>query len=176
MMSTRTINTSKAAPMSDNPFTHLDDSGDARMVNVGAKSVTQRQATASVVCHMLASTAQAIRQDQIAKGNVLQVARLAAIGAAKRTDELIPLCHGLPLDGVDVSFSWASEIQLRIEVSVAATAKTGVEMEAMVAASIAALTVYDMCKAVDRSMVIADLQLERKSGGSRGEFIRNTES
>ena len=161
--------------MSDQAFTHLDDSGDARMVHVGSKPITQRQATASVVCHMQYSTAEAIRQDQIAKGNVLQVARLAAIGAAKRTDELIPLCHSLPLEGVEVSFDWASADRLRIEVTVSATAKTGVEMESMVAASVAALTVYDMCKAVDRTMVIADLKLERKSGGVRGDFIRNTE-
>lgn len=162
--------------MAENHFTHLDDSGDARMVHVGHKPVTSREATASVVCQMQLATAEAIRQDQIAKGNVLQVAKLAAIGAAKRTDELIPLCHGIALDGVEVNFEWIEDSRLRIEVTVAATAKTGVEMEAMVAASIAALTVYDMCKAVDRSMEIADLRLERKSGGARGDYVRNSES
>ncbi len=173
---TKTNSTPKAISMAKNQFTHLDDSGDARMVHVGQKPVTYREATASVVCQMQLATAEAIRQDQIAKGNVLQVARLAAIGAAKRTDELIPLCHGLALDGVEVNFVWIDDSRLRIDVAVAATAKTGVEMEAMVAASIAALTVYDMCKAVDRSMVIADLRLERKSGGARGEYVRNPES
>lgn len=162
--------------MAEHNFTHLDDSGDARMVHVGQKPVTCREATASVCCQMQAATADAIRRDQIAKGNVLQVARLAAIGGAKRTDELIPLCHGLALDGVDVRFQWVDESRLRIEVTVSATAKTGVEMEAMVAASIAALTVYDMCKAVDRSMVIADLKLERKSGGARGDYVRDSEN
>lgn len=153
-------------------FTHLDTTGNAKMVNVSRKPITDRLACASVVCKMQLATAEAVRQDQISKGNVLQVARLAAIGASKRTDELIPLCHSIGLDGVDVRFEWPEPRSLKILVSVQANARTGVEMEAMVAASIAALTVYDMCKAIDRTMVVTDLQLESKSGGTRGDFRR----
>ena len=121
---------------------------------------------------MRIETAYAIRNNQLTKGEVLQVARLAAIGAAKRTDELIPLRHSLGLDAVEVSFEWSSETQLKISVTTQSTSRTGVEMEAMVAASIAALTVYDMCKAIDREMTIGSIQLESKSGGTRGDYQR----
>lgn len=121
---------------------------------------------------MQPGTAQAIRNNQLSKGEVLQVARLAAIGAAKRTDELIPLCHSLGLDSVEVNFEWASETELKISVTTQSTSRTGVEMEAMVAASIAALTVYDMCKAIDREMIVSNVQLESKSGGTRGDYQR----
>jgi cyclic pyranopterin monophosphate synthase len=153
-------------------LTHLDASGDARMVNVGDKQVSLRQATASASCVMQLATAEAIRSDQIGKGNVLQVARLAGIGAAKRTDELIPLCHSIGLESVEVDFDWTDPQTLRIAVHTKATAKTGVEMEAMVAASIAAVTVYDMCKAIDREMQITQVKLLSKSGGTRGDFQR----
>ncbi len=106
------------------------------------------------------------------KGDVLSVARIAAIQAAKRTDELIPLCHSLPLDGVQVEFQWLSQTELKILVTASVTAQTGVEMEALVGASLAALTVYDMCKAVDRSLSIESIVLESKSGGASGDYQR----
>jgi cyclic pyranopterin monophosphate synthase len=155
------------------PFSHLDASGDAQMVNVGSKQISVRQASATASCLMKASTADAIRADQIGKGNVLQVARLAAISAAKRTDELIPLCHSIGLDSVTVEFNWPNPQHLRIVVLTQATARTGVEMEALVAASIAALTVYDMCKSIDREMQITQVEVLSKSGGSRGDFQRS---
>ncbi len=153
-------------------LTHIDETGAARMVDVGQKPVARRTATATVVCRMLSETAEQIQQNTLKKGDVLSVARLAAIQAAKRTDELIPLCHSLPLDGVDVEFQWLSRERLKIAVTVSVTARTGVEMEAMVGASIAGLTVYDMCKAVDRSMSLEEVSLESKSGGTRGDFRR----
>ena len=155
-----------------NGLSHIDESGAARMVDVGEKPITRRRATATVVCRMLKETAEQIQQNTLKKGDVLSVARLAAIQAAKRTDELIPLCHGLPLDGVEVDFQWLSDERLKISVTVNVTARTGVEMEAMVGASIAGLTVYDMCKAVDRSMTLEEVSLESKSGGTRGDYRR----
>jgi len=158
------------------PFSHLDAQGSARMVNVGDKPVTQRRASASAICEMNRLTADAIRAGQIGKGDVLQVARLAAISASKRTDELIPLCHSLGLDSVEVEFHWLDPQQLQIVVHVQATAKTGVEMEAMLAASVGALTVYDMCKSSDRALRIMNLQLISKSGGVRGDYAREKEA
>jgi cyclic pyranopterin phosphate synthase len=146
------------------------------MVDVVNKPVTLRQAMASATCFMAEPTARAIKANQLTKGDVLQVARLAAICSAKRTDELIPLCHSLGLDDVKVAFHWPSPTELRIEVQTQATSRTGVEMEAMVGASIAALTVYDMCKSIDREMQIGRIQLEIKSGGSRGQYQRNDRS
>ena len=143
------------------------------MVDVGGKPISRRTATATVVCRMLAQTAEKIQQNTLKKGDVLSVARLAAIQAAKRTDELIPLCHSLPLDGVEVDFQWLSCERLKILVTVSVTARTGVEMEAMVGASIAGLTVYDMCKAVDRSMSLEEVKLESKTGGTRGDYRRS---
>lgn len=157
---------------SNQSLTHLDADGKARMVNVSDKQITKRCATASAVCRMSHSAAQAIQRNQIAKGDALQVAKIAAIGAAKRTDELIPLCHSLGLDGIEVQFEWLDDQTLKVLVQTQATARTGVEMEAMVAASVAALTVYDMCKAIDREMVISNVLLEAKSGGVRGDYER----
>ncbi len=154
-------------------FSHLDQAGKARMVDVGEKSVTRRTATASAVCAMNIATAEAIRCNLIRKGDVLQVARLAAIGAAKRTDELIPLCHTVPLDSIDVQFEWLEPTRLQVIATSAATGRTGVEMEALVAASIAALTVYDMCKSSDRELRVELIQLESKSGGIHGDFRRD---
>ena len=154
-------------------LSHIDDQGSAHMVDVGDKSVTRRQATAQAVCVMNAETAQAVRNNTLRKGDVLQVARLAAIAAAKRTDELIPLCHTLPLESVGVHFQWLDDVRLQIQVTTAATARTGVEMEAMVAASLAALTIYDMCKSSDRQLTIEQVQLLNKSGGARGDFHRS---
>lgn len=156
-------------------LTHFDAEGRSRMVDVGSKDVTIRAARASAVVRMARSTLEVIRTRAAAKGDVLEVARLAGIMAAKRTAELIPLCHSLPLDSVAVDFSFSDDRTLRIECTARATARTGVEMEALVAASTAALTVYDMCKAIDRGMVVDSLQLEEKSGGRSGHYIRRME-
>lgn len=159
----------------DDKLTHIDENGSARMVDVGSKPISHRTAVAEATCEMLPKTADAIRENSLKKGDVLQVARIAAIGAAKRTDELIPLCHSLPLDSVVVDFGWESSSRLKISVTVATTGKTGVEMEAMVAASVASLTVYDMCKAIDRSMKLTNVVLISKSGGVRGDYHRTEE-
>ena len=153
-------------------LTHFDASGASRMVDVGAKDVTQRMARASGKVVMLPATLDLIRNRGHRKGDVLEVARLAGIMAAKKTGDLIPLCHPLPLDGVTIDFQFVDDQTLRIEATALVTAKTGVEMEALAAVSVAALTVYDMCKAVDRGMVINAIQLEEKSGGRSGHFIR----
>ncbi len=155
-----------------NQFSHFGDDGASRMVDVSAKPISSRQARASGRVRMLAATLARVREGQAAKGDVLKVARLAGIMAAKRTAELIPLCHTLPLDSVAIDFQFVGDTTLRIEATVRATARTGVEMEALTAASVAALTVYDMCKAVDRAMQIESLQLEEKSGGRSGHFVR----
>ena len=153
-------------------LSHIDEAGAARMVDVGEKPVTRRTATATVVCRMLPETARQIQLNSLKKGDVLSVARLAAIQATKRTDELIPLCHSLPIDGVKVDFEWLSSERLKIAVTVSVTARTGVEMEAMVGASIAGLTVYDMCKAIDRTLSLEEVSLAAKSGGTHGDFRR----
>jgi len=153
-------------------LTHFDDAGASRMVNVGGKPVTHRTATASAVVTMQAETLTTIRDRKISKGDVLEVARLAGIMAAKRTDELIPLCHVLPLDAVRLTYEFPSEQSVRLLATVETHAKTGVEMEALTAVTIAALTVYDMCKAMDRGMVIGPVQLEQKDGGASGRFQR----
>jgi cyclic pyranopterin phosphate synthase len=153
-------------------LTHFDASGASRMVDVGDKPVTLRTATASGIVQMQPATLEIIRSGSAKKGNVLEVARLAGIMAAKRTDELIPLCHSLPLDGVEIAFEFEDHDRLRIVATTRVTARTGVEMESLVAVSVAALTVYDMCKAVDRGMTIGRVQLEAKSGGRSGDFQR----
>lgn len=153
-------------------FTHLDDSGAAQMVDVGAKPATLRLATAEARVKMAPATAEAIRENRTNKGEVLQVARLAGIMAAKRTAELIPLCHVLPLEKVEVQFAFLEPTLLQITATARVTAKTGVEMEALTAASVAALTVYDMCKAIDREMEITQVRLLQKSGGHSADFVR----
>jgi cyclic pyranopterin phosphate synthase len=153
-------------------LSHFDAQGASRMVDVGAKPITLRQARASGRVRMAAATQGLIRNGGGAKGNVLEVARLAGILAAKRTAELIPLCHGLALDGVTLDFAFPDPEHVCLEATARATARTGVEMEALVAASVAALTIYDMCKAVDRGMVIEQVQLEEKSGGRSGHYRR----
>lgn len=158
-----------------NPLTHFDDQGASRMVDVGDKPVTQRMAKASARVRMAEATLQLVQSGSGKKGNVLEVARLAGIMAAKRTDELIPLCHSLPLDAVVISFDFPDSQTIAISAIARVTAKTGVEMEAMIAASIAALTIYDMCKAVDRGIVIEQVRLEEKSGGRSGHFVRGGE-
>ena len=153
-------------------LTHFDDSGASRMVDVGEKAVTSRMASASGKVVMQPETLRRIKDRGFAKGDVLEVARLAGIMAAKRTGDLIPLCHPLPLDGVTLEFSFPNEKSVAIAAEVRVTAKTGVEMEALAAVSVAALTIYDMCKAMDRGMVISDIRLEAKSGGRSGHFVR----
>ena len=153
-------------------LTHFDASGASRMVDVGAKPVTARVARASGRVRMQPETLARIRNRDLAKGDVLEVARLAGIMAAKRTDEWIPLCHSLPLDAVAIEYSFPDEQTVAIAADVRVTARTGVEMEALVAVSATALTIYDMCKAIDRGMVIEQIQLEEKSGGRSGHYIR----
>jgi cyclic pyranopterin phosphate synthase len=153
-------------------LTHFDSSGASRMVDVGAKAVTDRLARASGLVRMLPATLKRIQDRGFAKGDVLEVARLAGIMAAKRTGDLIPLCHPLPLDAVAIAFAFPDERTVRIEAEVRVTAKTGVEMEALLAVSVAALTVYDMCKAIDRGMSIERVQLDEKQGGKSGHFVR----
>ncbi|MFO0785927.1 MAG: cyclic pyranopterin monophosphate synthase MoaC [Phycisphaerales bacterium] len=152
-----------------NKLSHLDEANRAKMVDVGSKPVTARAATAEAIVQISNELAAAIRENKIAKGNILEVARLAGIQAAKRTDQLIPLCHSLPLDSVDVDISLEGN-SVHIKATARATARTGVEMEALTAASVAALTIYDMGKAIDRSMVISSIRLLAKSGGTRGDY------
>lgn len=142
------------------------------MVDVGDKDVTVRRARASGRIRMRPETLRLIRDREVAKGDVLEVARLAGMMAAKRTGELIPLCHALPLDAVSLSFDYPDDATVAIEAEARATARTGVEMEALVAVAIAAATIYDMCKSVDRAMVIDRVRLEEKSGGRSGHFVR----
>lgn len=142
------------------------------MVDVGAKAVTRRTAVASAAVSMSGETLTLVRDKRAAKGDVLEVARLAGIMAAKKTSELIPLCHPLQLESVKIDFSFPDAATLGIAATVCVEAKTGVEMEALTAASVAALTVYDMCKSVDRGMTIGPIQLEEKSGGRSGEWRR----
>jgi cyclic pyranopterin phosphate synthase len=156
--------------MSD--LTHFDEHGGSRMVDTSDKPETLRQARASGRVRMAAATAALIRDRGVAKGDVFEVARLAGIMAAKRTGELIPLCHPLPLTSVALDLRFENAELLRIEATVRVFGRTGVEMEALTAVSVAALTVYDMCKAVDRSMTIERIQLEEKSGGRSGSYRR----
>ena len=153
--------------------THFDSDGDAHMVDVAGKPVTLRVAVASGSIEMLPSTADVILGRTAEKGDVIGVARIAAIQATKCTQQLIPLCHAIPIEAVSVDFDWPQPTRLRCRVEVRTTAKTGVEMEAMTAASVACLTVYDMAKSTDREMKIGPIQLERKSGGKRGDFARD---
>ena len=150
-------------------LSHYDDAGSARMVDVSAKSATKREAEASAFVAMKPAVQAALPNNP--KGNPLEVARIAGIMAAKRTAELIPMCHPLPLAHVDIDVRLC-ENGVAITSKVTTTAETGVEMEALVAASVAALTVYDMCKAVDKGIEIREIVLERKSGGKSGDYRR----
>jgi cyclic pyranopterin phosphate synthase len=157
--------------MSDR-LTHFDAEGRAVMVDVGAKAVTDRSATARARVVMLPATLAMIRAGTAKKGDVLGVARLAGIMAAKRTADLIPLCHPLPITSVTIDLEPAGDDAVEIAATVKTTGQTGVEMEALTAASVAALTVYDMCKAVDRAMRIEGLRVVAKSGGKSGDFTQ----
>ncbi len=158
-----------------NGFTHLDESGRARMVDVSDKDVTRREATARATVLMQPETARLIASGEVAKGDVLAVAQVAGVMAAKRTPDLIPLCHPLPISGVEMAFDLDVEnAQLEIRATVRVSSRTGVEMEALTAVSVAALTVYDMCKAVDRGMTLTNIELLHKAGGKSGEFVRQS--
>ena len=155
-------------------LSHFDAGGNARMVDVCAKGETERVAVANATVLMQPATLALIRDKKAAKGDVLAVAQLAGIMAAKRTPDLIPLCHPLSLSAVEVKLSLdADRHSVEIEATCKLKGRTGVEMEALTAASVAALTVYDMCKAVDRGMVISDVKLVHKSGGKSGTFDRD---
>ena len=158
--------------MTDNPYlTHLDEKGVARMVDVGAKPDTERVAVASGAVYMKPATLVLIQQGALKKGDVLTVARIAGIMAAKKTSELIPLCHPLALTHLDVDLTLdMAASAVRIIASARTTGKTGVEMEALTAVSVAALTVYDMAKAVDREMCLSDIRLLEKHGGQHGDY------
>jgi cyclic pyranopterin phosphate synthase len=153
-------------------LTHLDESGRARMVDVGEKPVTSRRAVASGEVRMLPATLTLLTDGDLPKGDALAVARVAGIMAAKKTGELIPLCHPLGVDSVVVDLSPSGPDTLRIVATVSVTGRTGVEMEALTAVSVAALTVYDMCKAVDKEMTIGAIRLDEKSGGRSGDYKR----
>ena len=157
-------------------LSHLDEQGRARMVDVGAKAETARVATARGRVRMLPQTLGLVLAGGVAKGDVIAVARIAGIMAAKRTGELIPLCHPLPITSVDVDITPdEAAAALDIEATARIVGRTGVEMEALTAVSVAALTIYDMCKAVDRGMTIEGVRLVHKAGGKSGEYRREGE-
>ena len=146
-------------------LTHLDAQGQANMVDVGAKAETRRTAEAAATLTMQEETLQKIKEASLKKGDALAAARIAGIMAAKRTFELIPLCHNIPIERAEITFADNGENELYIRASLACSYKTGIEMEALTAVSVAALTVYDMCKAIDRGMVIGEIRLVSKTGG-----------
>jgi len=153
-------------------FTHFDEHGQSRMVDVSEKTVTQREAVARGCVQMQPKTFEMILNKAMSKGDVLEVARIAGIMGAKQTSALIPLCHPLNLNSVEIAYYLHAErAEIEIEATARVTAKTGVEMEALTAVTVAALTIYDMCKAVDRGMVISDIRLIKKSGGKSGVFL-----
>jgi len=154
-------------------WTHFDERGASRMVDTSDKPESLRQARASGLVRMATATLNLIRDRKLAKGDVLEVARLAGIMAAKRTGELIPLCHPLPITAATVDFAFENDGLLRIDATVRIFGRTGVEMEALTAVGVAALTIYDMCKSADRGMIIENIRLEEKSGGRSGTFQRS---
>lgn len=160
--------------MSD--FTHLNDQGRAKMVDVSQKDVTKRTATAHSSITVNHEIYHQIVNNTASKGNVLNTAQIAGIMAAKNTADIIPMCHPLPLTGIDIHFNWLTDNDqyiLNIEATVKTTGKTGVEMEALTAASVTALTIYDMTKAVNKGMIIGETYLEAKSGGKSGDYTRS---
>lgn len=152
-------------------FSHVDEEGRIQMVDTSSKSPTPRHAVASARVLMSSDTVAAVQEHRTPKGDPLEAARLAGIMGAKRTSELIPLCHPLPLTHVDVKAT-VKTYGIYLESTVSTNAQTGVEMEALTAVSVAALTIYDMCKALDKGIVISDVRLERKTGGKSGDFVR----
>ena len=159
--------------MEQDKLSHLDKDGSANMVDISEKNITTRAAYASCVVFLSEKAYQLVKKNQIEKGNVLNIAKIAAISASKKTHDLIPLCHQIPLSKVDVEFILNDEKNTIIIQSTALTDwKTGVEMEALTAVSIASLTIYDMCKSVDKSIKITDIKLDKKTGGKSGSYIR----
>ncbi|MFN0107764.1 MAG: cyclic pyranopterin monophosphate synthase MoaC [Blastocatellia bacterium] len=156
-------------------LSHLDEEGRIQMVDVGAKATTTRTAEASGFVQMSPATVAAIRERRTPKGDPLETARLAGIMAAKRTAELIPLCHSLALSHADIKITLADE-GAQIWATASTSAQTGVEMEALTAVSVAALTLYDMCKAIEKAMTIGEIRLERKTGGKSGEWKRSAQN
>ena len=152
-------------------LSHVDDQGRVRMVDTGYKESTSRRAVASARVLMAGETVQALREHRTPKGDPLEAARIAGIMAAKKTSELIPLCHPLPLTHIDVQAS-IEETGVALEAEVSTNAQTGVEMEALTAVSVAALTIYDMCKALEKGITITDVRLESKTGGKSGDYRR----
>lgn len=165
-----------------NELTHFSEAGRARMVDVSAKADTHRVAIASGVLRMQLATLDHIRAGRVAKGDVLTVADVGAVMAAKHTPDIIPMCHSLALTGVEVAFSEIIEpdsegcVGIRVVTTVSCTGQTGIEMEALTAASVALLTIYDMCKAIDRGMRIESVQLEEKRGGKSGVWQRGVQA
>lgn len=153
-------------------LTHINADGYAKMVAVDEKAVTARIAAASGVITMKEETLTRIRTGGIKKGDVLTTAQIAGIMAAKKTADIIPMCHNIMLEGCDIEFSFPFRTAVKVSATVKATAKTGVEMEAIVAVSAALMTIYDMAKSVDRAMVIGEIMLEKKSGGKSGDYVR----
>jgi cyclic pyranopterin phosphate synthase len=160
--------------VSSSKLSHVREDGSVTMVDVGAKAATARTARAEARVRLNVAAATALREATLAKGDALAAAQIAGIMAAKRTDELIPLAHPLALSAVDVAFAWDDETTLRVSARASTTGQTGVEMEAMVAVSIAALTVYDMCKALDKGIVVETVRLIEKTGGKSGDWTASS--
>ncbi len=156
-------------------LTHFDEAGGSRMVDVSSKPISLRKAEASGLVRMAPATLRLIHNQAASKGNVLEVARIAGIMAAKRTGDLIPLCHPIGVDSVEIRFEATDDSTVKISATATVHGKTGVEMEALTAVSVAALTIYDMVKAVDRGVVFTQIQLESKSGGRSGDYRRRSE-
>jgi cyclic pyranopterin phosphate synthase len=157
-------------------LTHVNAAGEAHMVNVGAKADTEREAIATGGVRMQPATLAKIRQMEMKKGDVLSVARVAGIMASKKVPDLIPLCHTLLLEQAAVDFEYVGDDYIKVTATVKCTGKTGVEMEALTAAAVSCLTIYDMGKAIDRGMTIENIRLEKKSGGKSGTYIREEKS
>ncbi len=170
------IDTAEDKSAAGNTFTHLDEHGAARVVDITDKPVMQRRAVAQALVTMQADTLAMILDGNVPKGDVLAVARVAGIQAAKRTSELIPLCHPLSLSSVKIAFEAISATQLAITASCKIASRTGVEMEALTAASVSALTLYDMCKSMEKGIIIGPIRLLEKSGGKSGEWTADTEA
>ena len=154
------------------PLTHFDDQGRSRMVDVSHKQDSRRVAIATAIVEMKPETAELIQNRELSRGDVIEVARVAGIMAVKQTPNLIPMCHSIHVDSVDIDFEFIDQQQLQITGTVTANDRTGVEMEALTCVSVTALTVYDMCKSADKGMTIRDVGLVSKTGGKSGNFVR----
>lgn len=159
--------------MKKKKLTHIDEKGQARMVNVSSKTVTFRRAVAEGTIRLTKAIVEAIKAQSTAKGNVMETARIGAIQAAKKTSDLIPLCHPIPISNISIDFQLQG-IHLKIRAEVAAEAKTGVEMEALTSVAVASLIVYDMCKGIDKGMVIGPIELLEKEGGKSGNYRKKS--